>query len=429
MVTASGITLQEWETRSADTETILADRRLTPEAQAVAKSLSKANMLRVSELRSGLSIQSYSHVGKVRLGDFEVTVVPKLPQPSLLNLLRYAYGFRQLRLFSSATQSLEETGFADLLVSQLNAEVGELIARGLHRNYLSQRDYLASPRGRIDIQQIAADGGLIQARLPCHYHSRVEDTLLNRVLLAGLKMAAGLASDLHLRRDALRLAATFADTVQVIVITSAVLAQLSNSLNRLTTSYEPAIRLIQLLSESQGVALEDAATTGNLPGFLFDMNRFFQALLSRFLHDHLDRYVIKDEYRMTDMMRYLPGFNPRNRHSPALRPDFVLLQGHRIRAILDAKYRDLWERSLPNNMLYQLTIYATTHPQHVATILYPTVERRATESRIALREPIYGTEIGQVQLRPVVLPLLEALINERSAGEKASYANWLAFGQ
>ena len=96
---------------------------------------------------------------------------------------------------------------------------------------------------------------------------------------------------------------------------------------------------------------------------------------------------------------------------------------------MDAKYRDLWERSLPNHMLYQLTIYATTHPQHVATILYPTVERQATESRVAIREPIYGTDIGQLQLRPVVLPTLEALINERSAGEKSSYANWLAFGQ
>ena len=69
-------------------------------------------------------------------------------------------------------------------------------------------------------------------------------------------------------------------------------------------------------------------------------------------------------------------------------------------------------------MLYQLTIDATTHPQHVATILYPTVERHATESRVPLREPIYGTEIGQVQLRPVVLPTLETLINERSARKK-----------
>jgi hypothetical protein len=79
-------------------------------------------------------------------------------------------------------------------------------------------------------------------------------------------------------------------------------------------------------------------------------------------------------------------------------------------------------------MLYQLAIYATTHPEHVATILYPTVERHATESRVAVREPIYGTDIGQVQLRPVVLQTLEDLVNARSAQEKASYANWLAFG-
>ena len=122
-------------------------------------------------------------------------------------------------------------------------------------------------------------------------------------------------------------------------------------------------------------------------------------------------------------------WQPRNRRSPSPHPDFVVLQGHKIRAILDAKYRDLWERSLPHNMLCQLTIYAATHPQHVATILYPPVERHATESRVALREPIYWTDIGQVQLRPVVLQTLEELINERSARNKESYANWLAFGQ
>ena len=80
-------------------------------------------------------------------------------------------------------------------------------------------------------------------------------------------------------------------------------------------------------------------------------------------------------------------------------------------------------------MLYQLAMYATTHRQNVVTILHPTIEHHAKESRVALREPIYGTDIGQVQLWPVGLQTLEAFSNERSAPEKASYASWLAFGR
>ena len=71
-----------------------------------------------------------------------------------------------------------------------------------------------------------------------------------------------------------------------------------------------------------------------------------------------------------------------------------------MRAIWAAKYRSLWERSLPHNMLYQLTIDATTHPQHVVTIRCPKVKRHATESRVPLREPIYGTDIGRFGRRP-----------------------------
>src|SRR6266545_1454449 len=71
--------------------------------------------------------------------------------PSLLNLLRYAYGFRRLHLLPEAAQRLDESAFANLLVCQLVAEVGELVARGLHRAYTPTREWLASPRGRIGV--------------------------------------------------------------------------------------------------------------------------------------------------------------------------------------------------------------------------------------------------------------------------------------
>src|SRR3990172_3109303 len=305
--------------------------------------------------------------------------------------------------------------------------------RGLHRNYIGRQERLASPRGRIDIQRIANDGGVTSATLPCLYHPRIEDTLLNRTLLAGLLLAAGLASDLCLRREATRLASLFEESVSPIVLNGTNLDRASHRLNRLTRAYQPAIAIIRLLCESEGVSFAGSESSFRLPGFLFDMNRFFQALVSGFLNDNLSGYMVRDEYRLRDMMHFDPKFNPRKRRAPTPRRDVGVGDGSTVVSILDAKYRDLWESPLPQEILYQLAVYATSHKQQVATILYPTVHGAAREARIDIRDPVYGKRIAQGRLRPVVLGKIENLVMAgravASQRQRETYARWLALGE
>ena len=102
-------------------------------------------------------------------------------------------------------------------------------------------------------------------------------------------------------------------------------------------------------------------------------------------------------------------------------------------ALLDAKYRDLWEKPLPREMLYQLSVYALSRPgnDRTAAILYPTVDSTASEQVLSINEPLYGVGKARIVLRPVKLMKLNELIRKGKAGvsERIAMANQLVYGE
>lgn len=426
------IQLAEWQRATPQDMPALAGATLSEErsVRATVEQLAQSGMLELLELRSGLEIRTTSFIGRVRLGDLQITVHPKLPIDVLFGLFRYAYDLRDLKLFETAEHSALPEAFQDLLISQLAAEVSELIGRGLYRRYEPIREPLAAPRGRIDLQRIAREGGIHEASLPCAYYPRLDDTLLNQVILSGLMLAAHLTDDLILRARTRRLAAILETTVSHCSLNRDVLRRANRQMSRLTAAYAPTLMLVRLLAESMGVSLESDSQLPPLPGFLFDMNRFFEALIGRFLRENLPGYQVQEQHQLRGMMSYAPGYNPRHRQSPTPRPDFVISRNGTRVAMLDTKYRDIWEKGLPRDMLYQLAIYALSQGAggHSA-ILYPTLEPSSKIEIIDIRDAAFGDKRAQVEIRPVNLSFLASLIRIqgiRGQRERAEYAQWLA---
>jgi 5-methylcytosine-specific restriction enzyme subunit McrC len=165
------------------------------------------------------------------------------------------------------------------------------------------------------------------------------------------------------------------------------------------------------------------------------MNRFFQSLVSRFLHEHLEGYVVQDELRLKGMFSYDPAHNPLERSAPIQRPDYVVLKEGRTVEVLDAKYRDLWENRLPPDMLYQLALYALGRPDadRRSTILYPTTHAEAIDQVIEIQEPRFGATEARVILRAMNLLELADLLSEPSSPssmrQRREFAHRLVFGE
>jgi 5-methylcytosine-specific restriction enzyme subunit McrC len=431
------VSLQEWQSATSTTHTQLAGLELPRDdaTQRLVQALSDSERLKVLELRRGVSLEASSYVGRIALGELQITIRPKITMLPLLHLLQYTYGLRQLDLLSSAEFDTESLTFQDLLINQLLAEVSELLLRGLHRRYVRKEEMLVSPRGRIVLQTIANQGGIVQASLPCLHHPRLEDCLINQVLLQGVSLGARLANDDWLRTHLLQVAHFHLADIAAIQLNQQTLKRLHREMDRLTTAYTPSITLIEMLLAAEGINLDESQPDVRLPGFLFDMNRFFQELLSRFLREHLQGYTVQFQFEIEDMLVYVD--NPQHHQTPKPRPDYVVKQGGKVIAVLDAKYRDLWEKPLPPSMLYQLVMYALSQEHcNSATILYPTTHTEAREAKLEVRVPAYGKGFSYVVLRPVHLLELETLLMNPEKKmtveverERAGFARWLAFGE
>ncbi len=412
------VSIKEWESEFKPGYELM-----TNTARDTAKVLSEKGIVEIIELKGGLQINSNSYVGKITLDNLQINIYPKLNGMPLYTLLRYAYGLHELKLFDSANHSINNFSFFDLLIYELYIETEDLMRRGILKNYLRNEDSLSSPRGRIDIVKLSKQGGIITDKLPCIYFDRSENIILNQIILAGLRLALRLVVDGELKVNLQRVCSILSETISVISLNRITLQKAKNSLNRLTGRYTAILEIINILYESKGIQLEDGYTSLNLHGYFFDMNTFFETLVGRLLTNCDNGYYVKDQFNLHDMFLYTPNYNPRGRRSPTPRPDFALMKQGKVVKLLDAKYRDLWEKSLPRDMLYQLAIYAVSGiGDKEATILYLSLNENPTVQKIDINDPVSSLKMASVILQPINLIKISELVSN-DTNNLTSYVN------
>ena len=240
IVESDSISLVEWEEATPE---------LAPELAGIfiddgkdikqMTDLAKSGKLEIDQLRKGLRIRAKSYVGRIQIGPIQITIRPKISNVSLLRLMRYAYGLRDLGFYSSASYHTESDTFHDLLIWQLLEEIKELIARGLHRKYMRRDEALSIPKGRINMNAIAVQAGTENTKLPCTYYPRLEDCLVNQILLAGLQLGATLTKDIDIRSKLRCLAMSLNGKISSVKLDQHVFRKLRREKDRLIAASFP----------------------------------------------------------------------------------------------------------------------------------------------------------------------------------------------
>jgi 5-methylcytosine-specific restriction enzyme subunit McrC len=379
------ILLREWQTVGpADDSRLASLPAFSAEEAEYVAALGGSGRIEILEVRGGLRISTRSYVGSVRLGQTTVHIRPKLAELSptaMATFLRYALGMDMVINWDNAADvSLEEGGFTDLIALVLLEEVNNLLRAGVLRDYETHASWRTSPRGRLDLMELARHPMRAQSTLaiPCRVSERVTDIVLNRLVVATLEAVRALVTDRQIAFDLHSRVALLAELCHNVPLTLSLLDEADASLDRRSWHYKPICDIAQLVLQGLGTTVDVSKQRTLLSSFLVDMNLLFERFLSRLLCDYGPPGV-RVETQVSYGSAYRWRENPYGWQRPHLRPDIVLYDTatNLPRVILDAKYKPLGASRRPSPAdVYQLTLYSLSFSQQgyvPARIVFPEV--------------------------------------------------------
>lgn len=270
-----------------------------------------------------------------------------------------AYAFRAMH--SEGSDRIEAEQFDhlhDLLAEILVRGVGTQVKRGLHRDYLSRGDELATVRGRINISRTVATRSMTRGRLVCEFDEYEPDTPHNRALKSVIVLLIRHGELSTSRKGALRRLLPYLDAVTLVPPTSIRWSALTY--HRANATYRLLLGVCELIVRGL-LPTEDSGTT-KLTSWVSD--DVMSALYERFLRGYYSvHYPELSPAAASVAWDYDDASALGAEQLPAMRTDVTLRRGKRT-LIIDAKYYGqsmqvgMWGKATVHSAnLYQVLTY------------------------------------------------------------------------
>jgi 5-methylcytosine-specific restriction enzyme subunit McrC len=300
-------------------------------------------------------------VGTIVIGRLRVNVRPRLAAAEMATLIRYALG--GTAGWQRSQVATAKVGLDELVCGVLADELTRVRNVGLSRQYVNRREPLPVLRGRPDFVGSFPWNDRGQTVVTCRYHELTCDVLDNQLVRAALERATLMDVTVATRRRLLEHRQAWAELASLRPVGREEFAAARARYTRLTEHYRLAHNLAELIVLGQRPAELYADATTPTGGLSLNMAWLFERFVARLVNDRLRPrgLVVRAQESDAGALVDRDGYRYRT-----VRPDLVVYRRDVPIAVIDAKYKELWQatddgtpvRRIGNDDLYQLFFYA-----------------------------------------------------------------------
>jgi 5-methylcytosine-specific restriction enzyme subunit McrC len=327
-------------------------------------------------------LRPLNYVGVIKAGEVTLEIFPKfitdrmgnadlskkdIIAKNLLKMLQYTHTV-SIREIDYANIFKERHSFFEVFISIFARNLLSLLKCRQNREYMRKYDEIRFVKGKIDFRRYTNPARL--HLIPCTYHERTADNIINRVL----KYTAYLMSRIVEDRENYRTLRKILDLLDSITLTPITIQQVKSiSFNRLNADFKPFIDICSIFLEGSTLTLQ--ASTIETFSLLIPMESLFEQFIAGVIQgEELHRNVFGDGARIEVQKHIGYLIEKDGKKLAGMKPDIVIKMG-KEKVIIDTKYKLLNQEDrklgVSQQDLYQVYAYCRETNAKKALLLYP----------------------------------------------------------
>ena len=330
------------------------------------------------EINGYLSVKNY--VGFFSKNNTKLQILPKIfyknteivnKQDQIKESLKFLYSlliltnYFNIKQLNNTNTDIFEGDLLEIFINIFIKEFLSIYSKYIYQNYIQIEEYNSFIKGKILIAESIKNNLCLHNKHYISYDEYSINNLINRIIKTTVFNLLFKSNNLE-NKKLLKMGLSYLDEVDLINITNDLLQSIT--LNR----HNNEIKVIFELAKLFYFNLQPGFSFGDkdIISFLIPMEKLFERfvyiLLRSFENDQIKLFYQNSKYITK---------SSNEKESIKIKPDFIFKSKQGIIHILDAKYKNPFNKddklSISNSDIYQLITYASSYQCYKLTLIYP----------------------------------------------------------